>query len=117
MCSSTDLSYFAAVGELTAMGITLLGNYAQTGHFGGPLAYTPVVVYSHLAGKTKKFFFYFFFFNRSVKVRRTEVWFGIFATQSSPLVINLCLRVAIVFLCVTHFGSFYMRQWIECIKR
>tara|TARA_B100000809_G_scaffold233193_1_gene249732 strand:- start:2162 stop:4597 length:2436 start_codon:yes stop_codon:yes gene_type:complete len=30
--------------------ITLLGNYAQTGHFGGPLAYVPYVVTSHLIG-------------------------------------------------------------------
>ncbi|HKU65815.1 MAG TPA: hypothetical protein VJQ06_12225, partial [Rhizomicrobium sp.] len=28
----------------------LLGNYAQTGHFGGPLAYTPFNVAAHLAG-------------------------------------------------------------------
>jgi transketolase len=28
----------------------LLGNYAQTGHFGGPLAYTPYNVAAHLAG-------------------------------------------------------------------
>jgi hypothetical protein len=27
---------------MTCMTLTLLGNYAQTGHFGGPLAYTPV---------------------------------------------------------------------------
>ena len=34
------------VGFLTAMMLTLLGNYAQTGHFGGPLAYTPYTVAS-----------------------------------------------------------------------
>ena len=38
------------VGFLTAMTLTLLGNYAQTGHFGGPLAYTPYTVATHLAG-------------------------------------------------------------------
>ena len=38
------------VGFLTAMTLVLLGNYAQTGHFGGPLAYTPYTVASHLIG-------------------------------------------------------------------
>ena len=38
------------VGFLTAMNLVLLGNYAQTGHFGGPLAYTPYTVASHLVG-------------------------------------------------------------------
>lgn len=38
------------VGFLTAMTLTVLGNYAQTGHFGGPLAYTPYTVTSHLIG-------------------------------------------------------------------
>ncbi len=38
------------VGFMTAMTLTLLGNYAQTGHFGGPLAYTPYNVALHLAG-------------------------------------------------------------------
>ena len=38
------------VGFLTAMTLTLLGNYQQTGHFGGPLAYTPYNVALHLAG-------------------------------------------------------------------
>ena len=32
------------------MTLCLLGNYAQTGHFGGPLAYTPYNVATHLAG-------------------------------------------------------------------
>ena len=45
-----DRERFADVGFLTAMTLTLLGNYAQTGHFGGPLAYTPFVVTSHLLG-------------------------------------------------------------------
>ena len=31
------------------MTLVLLGNYAQTGHFGGPLAYTPYNVATHLA--------------------------------------------------------------------
>jgi transketolase len=34
------------------MTLVLLGNYAQTGHFGGPLAYTPYNVAAHLAGPT-----------------------------------------------------------------
>jgi transketolase len=38
------------VGYMTCMTLTLLGNYAQTGHFGGPLAYTPYNVAAHLAG-------------------------------------------------------------------
>jgi transketolase len=38
------------VGFMTCMTLTLLGNYAQTGHFGGPLAYTPFNVAAHLIG-------------------------------------------------------------------
>ena len=38
------------VGFMTCMTIALLGNYAQTGHFGGPLAYTPYNVAIHLIG-------------------------------------------------------------------
>src|SRR6202795_1283435 len=38
------------IGYMTCMTLTLLGNYAQTGHFGGPLAYTPYNVAAHLAG-------------------------------------------------------------------
>jgi len=38
------------VGFLTSMTLVLLGNYAQTGHFGGPLAYTPYNVATHLVG-------------------------------------------------------------------
>jgi len=38
------------VGFMTCMTLALLGNYAQTGHFGGPLAYTPFNVVSHLLG-------------------------------------------------------------------
>src|SRR5436190_7378261 len=35
---------------MTCMTLVLLGNYAQTGHFGGPLAYTPFNVAAHLLG-------------------------------------------------------------------
>src|SRR5690349_9623770 len=35
---------------MTCMTLVLLGNYAQTGHLGGPLAYTPYNVAAHLAG-------------------------------------------------------------------
>src|SRR5262245_60035838 len=35
---------------MTCMTLVLLGNYAQTGHFGGPLAYTPYNVATHMAG-------------------------------------------------------------------
>ena len=38
------------IGYLTCMTLVMLGNYAQTGHFGGPLAYTPYNVAVHLAG-------------------------------------------------------------------
>ena len=38
------------IGYMTSMTLVLLGNYAQTGHFGGPLAYTPYNVATHLAG-------------------------------------------------------------------
>ncbi len=38
------------VGFMTCMTMVLLGNYAQTGHFGGPLAYTPFNVAYHLVG-------------------------------------------------------------------
>lgn len=45
-----DKQRFEDVGFLTAMTLSLLGNYAQTGHFGGPLAYTPYNIVAHLAG-------------------------------------------------------------------
>ena len=45
-----DLKQLEDVGFMTCMTLTLLGNYAQTGHFGGPLAYTPFNVAMHLAG-------------------------------------------------------------------
>ncbi|HET9402582.1 MAG TPA: hypothetical protein VFO34_16675 [Candidatus Acidoferrales bacterium] len=38
------------IGYMTCMTLVLLGNYSQTGHFGGPLAYTPYNVATHLAG-------------------------------------------------------------------
>ena len=38
------------VAFMTAMNLCLMDNYAQTGHFGGPLAYTPYNVACHLAG-------------------------------------------------------------------
>src|SRR5208282_5270168 len=38
------------IGYMTCMTMVLIGNYAQTGHFGGPLAYTPYNVAAHLAG-------------------------------------------------------------------
>ena len=41
---------FEDIGYMTCMTLVLLGNYAQTGHFGGPLAYTPFNVATHLAG-------------------------------------------------------------------
>jgi transketolase len=45
-----DRERFDEVAFLTAMGLVLLGNYSQTGHFGGPLAYTPYNVAIHLGG-------------------------------------------------------------------
>ena len=45
-----DRERFEDVGFMTCMTLVLLGNYAQTGHFGGPLAYTPYNVAIHLAG-------------------------------------------------------------------
>jgi transketolase len=47
---SYERQHFEDVGYMTCMTLTLLGNYAQTGHFGGPLAYTPFNVAAHLAG-------------------------------------------------------------------
>ncbi len=38
------------IGYMTCMTLVLLGNYAQTGHLGGPLAYTPYNVTAHLIG-------------------------------------------------------------------
>ena len=50
LLSRTDKQHLEDVGFMTCMTLTLLGNYAQTGHFGGPLAYTPYNVAVHLAG-------------------------------------------------------------------
>jgi transketolase len=46
----SDRQRMEDVGFLTCMTLVWLGNYAQTGHFGGPLAYTPFNVVTHLAG-------------------------------------------------------------------
>jgi transketolase len=48
-----DQKQLEDVGFLTCMTLVLLGNYAQTGHFGGPLAYTPFNVVTHLAGRER----------------------------------------------------------------
>jgi hypothetical protein len=48
--NATERQRLEDVGYMTCMTLTLLGNYAQTGHFGGPLAYTPFNVAAHLAG-------------------------------------------------------------------
>ena len=45
-----DKSRVEDIGFLTAMAIVVSGNYSQSGHFGGPLAYTPYTVASHLIG-------------------------------------------------------------------
>ena len=45
-----DRQYLDDVSFVTAMTLVLMGNYCQTGHFGGPLAYTPYTVASHLIG-------------------------------------------------------------------
>ena len=42
--------HFDDVAFMTSMLLTLLGNYRGSGHFGGPLAYTPYNVALHLAG-------------------------------------------------------------------
>ena len=48
--SSGERQRLEDIGYMTCMTLTLLGNYAQTGHFGGPLAYTPFNVAAHLVG-------------------------------------------------------------------
>jgi transketolase len=45
-----DLRHLEDIGFLTCMTLVLTGNYSQTGHFGGPLAYTPYNIATHLAG-------------------------------------------------------------------
>lgn len=47
---ASDREGLEDIGYMTCMTLVLLGNYAQTGHFGGPLAYTPYNVAAHLAG-------------------------------------------------------------------
>src|SRR5882672_9045811 len=46
----SEREQFENIGYMTCMTLVLLGNYAQTGHFGGPLAYTPYNVAAHLVG-------------------------------------------------------------------
>ncbi|PYS35058.1 MAG: hypothetical protein DMG14_27925 [Acidobacteria bacterium] len=46
----TEREQLEDIGYVTCMTLVLLGNYSQTGHFGGPLAYTPFNVVTHLAG-------------------------------------------------------------------
>jgi transketolase len=48
--NAQDRARLEDVGFMTCMTMVLMGNYAQTGHFGGPLAYTPFNVAYHLAG-------------------------------------------------------------------
>ena len=50
LTATYDRERFEDIGHMTCMTLVLLGNYAQTGHFGGPLAYTPYNVALHLAG-------------------------------------------------------------------
>lgn len=45
-----DKERFEDIGFLTAMTFVVMCNYHQTGHFGGPAAYTPYTVATHLAG-------------------------------------------------------------------
>ncbi|MEO7086887.1 MAG: hypothetical protein ABI442_16370 [Gemmatimonadaceae bacterium] len=47
---SDDLRHLEDVGFMTCMTLVLMGNYSQTGHFGGPLAYTPYNIATHLGG-------------------------------------------------------------------
>ena len=50
---TSDRDRMEDVGFMTCMTLVWLGNYAQTGHFGGPLAYTPFNVVTHLAGRDR----------------------------------------------------------------
>ncbi|MDX1495373.1 MAG: hypothetical protein R3253_15000, partial [Longimicrobiales bacterium] len=45
-----DREYFDDVAFMTSMILVLMGNYRGSGHFGGPLAYTPYNVALHLGG-------------------------------------------------------------------
>jgi len=51
--TTTDIQHMEDIGFMTCMTLVLMCNYAQTGHFGGPLAYTPFNVMTHLAGPDK----------------------------------------------------------------
>jgi transketolase N-terminal domain/subunit len=51
--TSNDIQNMEDVGFMTCMTLVLMCNYAQTGHFGGPLAYTPFNVTTHLSGPDK----------------------------------------------------------------
>ncbi|MEO6878459.1 MAG: hypothetical protein ABI205_08265, partial [Gemmatimonadaceae bacterium] len=48
--TTNDLRRLEDIGFMTCMTLVLTGNYSQTGHFGGPLAYTPYNIATHLAG-------------------------------------------------------------------
>ena len=48
--SPRDLAGLEDTGFLTCMTLVMMCNYAQTGHLGGPLAFTPYNVAMHLAG-------------------------------------------------------------------
>lgn len=48
--SAEERARLEDVGFMTCITLVMLGNYAQTGHFGGPLAYTPFNVTAHLLG-------------------------------------------------------------------
>lgn len=50
LCDEYERARLEDIGFMTCMTLVLLGNYAQTGHFGGPLAYTPFNVALHLIG-------------------------------------------------------------------
>jgi transketolase len=50
LTTAYDRERLEDIGYMTCMTLVLLGNYAQTGHFGGPLAYTPYNVAMHLVG-------------------------------------------------------------------
>ena len=52
LLASEDLKRIEDIGYMTCMTLVMLGNYAQTGHFGGPLAYTPYNVAVHWRGRT-----------------------------------------------------------------
>ncbi len=45
-----DRARLEDIGFLSAMTMVTMCNYAQTGHFGGPLAYTPYTIATHLVG-------------------------------------------------------------------